>query len=245
MRRLVLALSLLLLLGLLGIGGVEAIPNILDSFPFETGQGTLGMGTNVTNVFVQSWKNTAPSVSIISATFWLYRQGNPTGNLHVVLYRGTTSEFATSSPIEPALTNSQPLDMTTLTETVTERIFDFSGQTQLSETLYFIGLRFDQNAVLSAGNTAVVSWDTTSPTHPGHVYVKLAGTWTEYTDRDFHFIVRGETGSGVGGQNQPTGEPLTDQPSLLPAVAGGSTTIVLVGIIAYFLFLKKGRSRIL
>ena len=163
-----------------------ASESVMDSYS-ESNQDTdqdLGVGTTYQKVG-QSF--TGNGEILTKATFYLKKQGNPTGNIVARLYAHTGTFGTNSLPTSPIILTSRAIDITTLTTSyaLIDFVFD-NWYPTTNNTKYFISVEY------SGGNGSELlraGYDSTSSSHGGN-RARSDGTWSTNT-ADLCFYVYG------------------------------------------------------
>lgn len=250
MRRFILLLSLLLLIPAAQATQRERIldtnisGNQTGGEIFINGNFGFGQSFRYSNGQFESSNEVVDRVRLTEVMFSLGKTGSPTGTVNVFVYTADRPDYATALPTGTALASGPGLSIASLTGTISPRVFQITGTDQIllsPNTVYVATVEITTTGTYDLSNYIQAGVDVTGR-HEGNGIITTndGATWTTNVDTVFH--VEGD----VTTSERNTGPATTpDQPSILPALTGGTTTIVLVGVIAYFLFLKRGRSRLL
>ena len=132
--------------------------------------------------------------------FYLSKTGTPTGNATAKIYAHTGTFGTDSKPTGTALATSDVLDVSTLTGSLVEKTFNFSGANRIAltaSTKYCVTIEYSGG---DASNYVNVGFDENSPTHGGNMALLISGTWTEnFRDAIFTVQVAGTLIDAVSG----------------------------------------------
>jgi hypothetical protein len=191
---------------------------------------------NTTTGIAQSFAST--SGQLASASFYLKKNGTPTGNAVAKLYAHSGSLGTTSVPTGVALQVSEPFDVSTLTTTATLITFGFTFQYPLANaTNYCIALEYTSG---TSSNYIQVGYDASSPGHAGNKSTFASAAWSAQSGHDTCFYVTKfayTTGThSAAKSNMPTMTTSRNKTMLLymatnsgvavPSIIEGSATLI-------------------
>lgn len=132
---------------------------------------------------------------IISAKFYLYKVGTPTGNAVAKLYAISGTHGSTAVPSGSALATSDNLDVSTLGTSMALATFNFTGANQYTMsagTNYIIAIEYSGSG---GTNNIRVGLDVSSPSHAGnYCSATNAMVWSASSTIDTIFYVYIESG---------------------------------------------------
>ena len=135
--------------------------------------------------------NATESGNIESATFYLKKQGTPTGYIAAYLYTGAGIYGTNMIPNGAALAVSEVFDSSTLTGVSKLVQFNFNATNQFSlvaDTKYCIVLQ-GINASFTVANFVNIGFDGIGPTHAGNIVYYGVGAWDRTNPSDAIFYV--------------------------------------------------------
>jgi hypothetical protein len=131
---------------------------------------------------------TAKGGKLLSASFYLEKEGSPTGTMVAKLYAHSGTFGSGGIPTGSALATSDTIDISTLTTNFGMVKFTFSGTNQIQLSVaqhYFVSFEY---AAGNSSNRPHVGYDNSSPTHPGNSAIFDSATWTA-TTQDIIFLI--------------------------------------------------------
>ena len=153
---------------------------------------------------------TSDSLTLDSCKFYIYKAGNPTGNVLAKVYAHDGGTYgSTGLPTGSVLATSVAVDATTVPGSWTLVTFSFTGVNRIlldASTHYVLILEYSGGNVSSAIGTSL---DTSSPTHGGSRIWSSNGTsWTAQSGHDMVFYVYGVV-ADVNEWEQPLDDTFT------------------------------------
>jgi hypothetical protein len=129
--------------------------------------------------------------TLASTTFWIQKDGSPTGNAVSKIYASTGSNGTTAKPTGAALATSDNVDVTTISGASTNPVsFQFSGGNQITltnGTVYIAVIEYTGGDVT---NNLVIAVDSSSPPDTGNgSYANTSFSWTADSGIDFLYRV--------------------------------------------------------
>ncbi|MHA2402575.1 MAG: hypothetical protein ACXADH_06240 [Candidatus Kariarchaeaceae archaeon] len=158
-----------------------------DSYAVSNQSANQTLGNGTVNGVAQSF-NGGGNV-LTSASFWLSRTLNPTGNITAYLYAHSGTYGTSSIPTGSALATSNTVNVEDVHITTDGRLINFEfeeGITLTSGTKYVLALEYDGG---NTGNYINVGIDDSSPSHAGNLSTKSSGTWTANSSADAIFFI--------------------------------------------------------
>jgi len=129
---------------------------------------------------------------ITSVKYYLKKSNSPTGNLVAKIYNTTGTVGTDAIPTGSALTESAPINSSTLTAGYVLYTFHFYGANQIIVPKGDIYIDVEANtADFSAANDARVGVDTSAPTHSGNVCLYANSAWELVATWDLIFYLYG------------------------------------------------------
>jgi len=144
--------------------------------------------------------------SITSCKFYLRKRGIPLVDIIVRLYNLTGTPGTDAIPTGAALTSSDVISSSILTDTVTLYEFIFLNPYYLSSGNYGVSLEI-VSGTIDLSNTVDVGNDGTSSTHSGNPYRYCSSAW-EYLSFDRIFYLYGNLGKDIGIRVRTTSETI-------------------------------------
>jgi len=129
-----------------------------------------------------------------SASFYLRKVNNPTGNAHAVIYAHTGTYGSTSEPTGAALATSDNFDVSTLGVGLSLINFTFSGANQINltaGTYYVVAYENPAAGNIDGANYISAGRDTTQ-SHSGNYGYYANGAWGNSSTIDTIFAVEAE-----------------------------------------------------
>lgn len=175
------------------------LTQVIDSYSEEYYNGSVIVRSGSEVAYGQSF--TGRDSKLYYGMFFVNKVGSPTGNAYAKLY-AHSGEYGTDSvPTGEALATSEPLDVSEFASTPSRALeaFDFSGdQRYILETGIPYCITFEYSGG-DADNYCLIGMDTSSPSHFGNTFSKLASSaWAADIDCDVCFYVGGEATPTLG-----------------------------------------------
>ena len=152
-----------------------------------------------------------------SCKFYIRKYGLPAGNVYAQLYAHSGIYGSFSKPTGSPLAISGPLDISTLTETLTLKTFTFSGADRIQLTAgnkYVIVLNYSGTQSLAIGEDQTQS-------HSGNKCYSVDGTtWTSTSTADIIFYVYGVIESTI---SESSSSSPSKSPSISPSLSPSSS----------------------
>lgn len=129
---------------------------------------------------------TSDSGVLNSATFYISKEGSPTGNATYNLYDHTGTFGSTGTPTGAALATSENIDVSSLTTSLALVTANFTGLNKyslVSSTNYFITVEYSGG---DASNHINIGVDLSSPTHAGNGARTVSGWGAQTYDVCFY-----------------------------------------------------------
>lgn len=165
-------------------------PYLMDSYPNSNDAG----GTTPLSSNAAQWQADGQSINgtgekLYSVKWRIKKDGSPTGNAVAKVYAHSGTYGTSSVPTGAALATSANLDVSTLTTSMQDIEFLFSGANQItltSGTKYFISIEYSGG---DASNCVRLATDNTSPTHAGNEASYQSSAWTAASGYDNIFYL--------------------------------------------------------
>lgn len=145
---------------------------------------------------------TAKGGKLVGASFYLAKDGSPTGTMVAKLYAHSGTFGSGGVPTGSPLATSGTVDISTLTGDFASIEFTFTGSNQIQLTPaanYFISFEY---AAGNSSNRPKVGNDTTTPTHPGNAAIFVASAWTAETADLIFSVIEQLPSNGTYNSNQ-------------------------------------------
>ena len=165
------------------------VPVFISSDTHQATKSALFAGSIIT--FGQSFTS-AYSAVLDNVSFKLDKYGAPTGNANASIYAITGIFGVNSKPTGPALAVSDNFNVATLTTSLQDITFNFSGANRISlnsGTNYVVTITYNGG---DSSNAIEVGWDNVDMVSPGNFSWSLNNTnWTGNSSTDLTFSVTG------------------------------------------------------
>ncbi len=137
------------------------------------------------NALAQSF--TGDGNDVDAATFYVKRNGSPTGNVTAYVYAHAGTFGTSSTPTGAALATSQPIDISSISTSLGLVSFTFQTPfTTVNTTKYVVAIEYTGG---DSTNNIEVGMDASSPSHGGNYSYSTGSGWTADSAADMCFYV--------------------------------------------------------